>query len=92
MYGISEPLEGAPVEAKNPFDAPDAPEKPEIEGYSPSSCQLVWKPPENNGGRPVTGYIVEKRDRGGDWIRVSAWRKMLLFLSLVLYQSSFLFF
>lgn len=74
MYGISEPLEGTPVEAKNPFDAPDAPEKPEIEGYSPSSCQLVWKPPANNGGRPVTGYIVEKRDRGGDWIRVSAGR------------------
>ncbi|MPC46234.1 Twitchin [Portunus trituberculatus] len=71
MYGVSEPLEGAPVEAKNPFDAPDSPDKPEIEGYSPTSCQLVWKPPENNGGRPVTGYIIEKRDRGGDWIRVN---------------------
>ena len=72
MYGVSDPLDGSgPVEAKNPFDAPDSPEKPEIEGYSPSSCQLVWKPPANNGGRPVTGYIIEKRDRGGDWIRVS---------------------
>lgn len=82
MYGVSEPLEGTPVEAKNPFDAPDAPEKPEIEGYSPSSCQLVWKPPANNGGRPVTGYIVEKRDRGGDWIRVSVSREVIFFFPL----------
>ncbi|KAK7065507.1 Immunoglobulin like [Halocaridina rubra] len=71
MYGVSEPLEGKPVEAKNPFDPPDAPERPDITGYSPSTCSLEWKPPANNGGRPVTGYIIEKRERGGEWIRVN---------------------
>lgn len=71
MYGASEPLEGKPVEAKNPFDPPDAPEKPDITGYSPSTCSLEWKPPANNGGRPITGYVIEKRERGGEWIRVS---------------------
>ncbi|XP_047491377.1 twitchin-like isoform X5 [Penaeus chinensis] len=71
MYGVSEPLEGKPVEAKNPFDPPDAPERPDILGYSPSTCTLEWKPPADNGGRPVTGYIIEKRERGGEWIRVN---------------------
>ena len=33
MYGVSEPLEGKPVEAKNPFDPPDAPDRPDILSY-----------------------------------------------------------
>lgn len=73
MYGVSDPLEGKPVEAKNPFDPPDAPERPDITGYSPSSCSLVWKPPAVTGGRPVTGYIVEKREKGGEWVKVNVY-------------------
>ena len=70
-YGLSEPLEGLTVVAKSPFDPPDAPEQPKITGYTPNSCSLTWEPPANSGGRPVTGYLVEKRDRGGMWIRVN---------------------
>lgn len=86
MYGASEPLEGKPVEAKNPFDPPDAPEKPDITGYSPSTCSLEWKPPANNGGRPITGYVIEKRERGGEWIRVS---KLLFACALFIHFISF---
>lgn len=38
---------------------------------SPSSCTLAWKPPKETGGRPVTGYFVEKREKGGEWVKVS---------------------
>jgi hypothetical protein len=69
IYGTGEPLEGKPVVAKSPFDAPDAPGTPEITSYSPNSCSLKWTPPTNQGGRPVTGYYIEKRERGGEWIK-----------------------
>lgn len=71
MYGLSEPLTGKPVAAKSPFDPPEAPDQPKIMSYSPNSCNLAWEPPSNTGGRPITGYYIEKRDRGGEWIRVN---------------------
>ncbi|KAI5726324.1 hypothetical protein M8J76_000791 [Diaphorina citri] len=71
MYGASEPLDGKPVIAKSPFDPPDAPSQPEVTGYSPSSVSLAWNPPANHGGRPITGYYVEKRERGGEWLRAN---------------------
>lgn len=71
IYGVSSPLEGKPVVAKSPFDPPDAPSQPEVTGYGPSSCALQWNPPAFTGGKPITGYYVEKRERGGDWSRVN---------------------
>lgn len=70
-YGLSEPLTGKPVAAKSPFDPPDAPDQPKIVSYTPNSCTLLWDPPAFTGGRPVTGYYIEKRDRGGEWLRVN---------------------
>lgn len=71
IYGVSEPLEGKPVVAKCPFDPPDAPSQPNVVGYSPNSCSLEWSPPEYCGGKPITGYIVEKRERGGEWVKAN---------------------
>ena len=71
MYGLSEPLDGMSVVAKSPFDTPDAPGQPKITSYTPSSCSLAWEPPANTGGRPISGYFVERRDRGGEWVRVN---------------------
>ncbi|XP_011700590.1 PREDICTED: twitchin isoform X1 [Wasmannia auropunctata] len=71
MYGVSEPLEGKPVIAKSPYDPPDAPSQPEILGYTPNSCSLAWNPPINTGGKPITGYYVERRERGGEWLKVN---------------------
>ncbi|XP_023314705.1 twitchin isoform X11 [Trichogramma pretiosum] len=71
IYGVSEPLEGKPVTAKCPFDPPGPPSQPEILGYTPNSCTLAWNPPTITGGKPITGYIVEKRERGGEWLKAN---------------------
>ncbi|XP_013785867.1 twitchin-like, partial [Limulus polyphemus] len=72
MYGVSEPLEGKPVTVKNPFDTPDAPSQPKVTDFGPSFADITWKPPTNDGGRPVTGYIVEKREKGSpEWTPVN---------------------
>lgn len=71
IYGVSEPLEGKPVIAKSPFDPPDAPSQPDVTGFTPSSCSLKWNPPVSTGGKPITGYYVEKRERGGEWMKVN---------------------
>lgn len=71
IYGVSEPLESKPIIAKSPFDPPDAPSQPEVTGYTPSSCSLKWNPPTNTGGKPITGYYIEKKERGGDWVKVN---------------------
>ena len=73
MFGISEPLDSAkPVTAKNSFDTPDAPGQPQVIDYGPSFGTIKWTPPLSDGGRPVTGYLIEKRERGhADWTSVN---------------------
>ncbi|KAH3877136.1 hypothetical protein DPMN_000993, partial [Dreissena polymorpha] len=68
MFGLGEPLEtDRPVLAKNPFDTPDAPTDLEIAKFDKYSCDLTWKKPLNDGGNPIKGYIVEKKEKRGDW-------------------------
>ncbi|XP_052825204.1 twitchin isoform X2 [Octopus bimaculoides] len=70
MYGVSEPLVSKKVVAKNPFDAPDAPHGVEITKFDRSSCSLKWKAPSSDGGNPIKGYIVEKKERKDkDWVK-----------------------
>jgi hypothetical protein len=40
-------------------------------GITKDSCKLKWRPPEDDGGLPITGYIVEKMDKAtGKWAPV----------------------
>nr|KAG5709145.1 hypothetical protein BaRGS_028601 [Batillaria attramentaria] len=71
IYGTGEPLEGKQVTAKNPFDTPDAPRDLEIPKFNKYSATLTWKEPLSDGGNKIKGYVVEKRDRGKDWTKVS---------------------
>ena len=70
--GESEPLETDQViTAKNPYDEPSAPGKPEIVDYDNTKVDLKWAPPEKDGGRPIERYIVEMKDKfSPDWKEV----------------------
>lgn len=54
------------------LDAPDAPESVQVTGTTASSASLEWSPPFSDGGSPVTGYFVERKDQySARWTRVN---------------------
>jgi len=51
-------------------DPPGAPGEPVCEGTTENTISLAWEPPTKDGGRPIKGYIVEKREKGSKkWIK-----------------------
>lgn len=62
--GESDPLESDDaITAKNPYDEPSPPGRPDIVDYDNKSVTLNWKAPDNDGGRPILKYIVEIKDK-----------------------------
>ncbi|XP_033628855.1 titin-like, partial [Asterias rubens] len=57
---FSEPSE--PTITKPPYDVPKAPSKPEVSAVDSKQITISWSPPESDGGSPVTGYIIEKKE------------------------------
>ncbi|PRD26307.1 UNVERIFIED_CONTAM: unc-22 [Trichonephila clavipes] len=47
------------------LDEPGAPGTPEIVDWDENHVDLKWTPPKNDGGAPITGYIIEKKERYG---------------------------
>ncbi|KAK0181094.1 hypothetical protein PV327_003406 [Microctonus hyperodae] len=61
--GTSEPLESTPVKVKSSFEKPGSPRGPlEVSGMTKTAFTIKWKPPENDGGSPITDYIVEIKE------------------------------
>ena len=51
-------------------DVPEAPKGIKVSDISRDSITLTWEPPYNDGGSPITDYIVEKCPTTADrWIR-----------------------
>lgn len=47
-----------------PFaDIPGKPGTPEIVDYDVDRVDLKWEPPASSGGAPITGYIIEKKEK-----------------------------
>lgn len=54
-----------------PTDEPGRPGKPDIIDYDNKMVILQWTPPENDGGRPITHYHIEVKDKlSVDWKEV----------------------
>lgn len=61
-YGESDPLEGRDsIVAKDPFDTADKPGTPEVVDWDKDHADIKWTPPADDGGAPITGYLIEKR-------------------------------
>lgn len=51
-------------------DEPGAPGRPEAADWDKDHVDLRWTPPLNDGGSPITGYVIEKREKGAPkWIK-----------------------
>lgn len=59
----------APVEVIV-LDKPGKPEGPlEVSDVHKEGCKVKWNKPKDDGGLPITGYVVEKQDAGtGRWV------------------------
>uniref|UniRef100_A0A673JA88 Titin n=1 Tax=Sinocyclocheilus rhinocerous TaxID=307959 RepID=A0A673JA88_9TELE len=69
-FGVGEPLQSSAVVIKNPFTPPDAPKGVEVSNVKKNSMVITWEAPTNDGGTPITGYIIEKHDKEGiRWTR-----------------------
>ncbi len=52
-----------PIKARSPYNVPDKPEGPiVVTNVTASSATVSWKKPLNDGGSPITGYLVKRRD------------------------------
>lgn len=66
--GESLPLTGMDtITAKDPYDKPDKPGTPVATDWDKDRVDLEWTPPKKDGGSPITGYIIEKKPRFGQW-------------------------
>lgn len=51
-------------------DEPGPPGQPEVTDWDKDHVDLKWTPPLKDGGSPITGYIVEKREKGTTrWVK-----------------------
>lgn len=43
-----------------------------MKDWSKNHADLKWERPANDGGSPITGYIIEKKDRDtGKWVKAA---------------------
>ena len=43
---------------------PESPSIPDVSNIAGDSMTLTWSPPKTDGGSPITGYVVERREPG----------------------------
>ncbi len=69
--GESDNLEALkPIVAKDPFGVPLPPGAPEVKDWSESHMDLEWTEPIDDGGSPITGYIIEKKSLSNpEWVK-----------------------
>jgi len=52
-------------------DEPFPPGQPKVKEQDRDHITVSWEPPENNGGAPITGYEVERKEpKSNRWVKV----------------------
>ncbi|CAF4285402.1 unnamed protein product, partial [Adineta steineri] len=71
--GTSEPLRSSSsIIAQLPFKPPGSPGQPDVNEITNNSVKLNWDKPVSDGGGPITGYWIEKREINSDkWLPVN---------------------
>lgn len=62
-FGASEPLVSQTVIAKHQFRPPGPPGKPVVYNITNDGMTIQWEKPLFDGGTPIQGYNVEKREK-----------------------------
>ncbi|KAK2086235.1 Immunoglobulin-like and fibronectin type III domain-containing protein 1 [Saguinus oedipus] len=75
QYSVTLRSEGGSVQAEftlQVIDKPDLPQGPlEVQDCHKAGVCLRWRPPRDDGGRPVERYVVERRQAGrSTWLQV----------------------
>ena len=51
------------IVARNPYDTPSQPGKPNVADWGEDWAELSWRAPDDDGGADISGYRVEVRNR-----------------------------
>uniref|UniRef100_A0A3B3YT77 Titin n=1 Tax=Poecilia mexicana TaxID=48701 RepID=A0A3B3YT77_9TELE len=71
-YGKSSAIVSPGVVAKYPFSEPAAPGIPVVTSATKESMVVEWKPPTNNGGSPIIGYHLERKEKNSLlWVKLN---------------------
>uniref|UniRef100_A0A3P8WE38 Fibronectin type-III domain-containing protein n=1 Tax=Cynoglossus semilaevis TaxID=244447 RepID=A0A3P8WE38_CYNSE len=71
-YGVGEALESENIKVTDPYTRPTAPTGVDVTSITGDSMTINWYKPASDGGSPVTGYVIERREKTGmRWIRVN---------------------
>lgn len=62
-YGVSEPLNSSDIVAQHQYKPPGPPGKPVAYNITSDGMTIRWEAPGFDGGSPILGYHVEKKDR-----------------------------
>lgn len=72
-YGVSESLNSSDVVAQHQFKPPGPPGKPVAFNITSDGMTIGWEAPGFDGGSPILGYHVEKKDRNSlMWQKVNS--------------------
>jgi len=73
LQGRSDPITtDKSIIAKNQFDVPGKPGRPEAIDADRDHIKIRWSPPISNGGSPIIGYEIERRDpKNPRWTKIT---------------------
>uniref|UniRef100_A0A3B4H5G2 Titin n=1 Tax=Pundamilia nyererei TaxID=303518 RepID=A0A3B4H5G2_9CICH len=71
-HGVGEALESDVIKVTNPYTFATAPASVDVTTITGDSMTLTWCKPANDGGSPITGYVIERREKTSmRWVRVN---------------------